>query len=959
VISRLTTPYHAKLIAHELLRRGPDRTEKLARTLADAQVDLNPHQVEAALFAFKSPLSNGALLADEVGLGKTIEAGLLLAQRWAEGRRQLIVICPANLRKQWSRELEEKFYLPSIIIESKLWNAEIKEGASNPFVRPHGKGAVVIISYPFASKHAKHLQRPAWDLVVMDEAHRLRNVCKPGNKTASVIRTAVLPHPKVLLTATPLQNSVNELYGLSTFIDPHYFGDEAAFKRSYGGKLDPDTCEDLAKRLKAFCHRTLRRQVQEYVKYTARHAMVHAFEPSDDEQRLYDGVSEYLSRDALKSLPNGQRQLIELILRKLLASSTFAIAGALETLRKRLEARLAEDAERTAQLTEQLTADYELAADTADEMFDDDMAEDAGVLSDEERSAIESEVNELGALQQLAVSIQRNAKGLKLLEALNRSFEKLDEMGALPKVLIFTESRKTQDYVVRLLQSETPWGDDIVLFNGTNSDASSKAIYREWKQRWAGTDKITGSATADMRAALVDKFRDSARIMIATEAAAEGLNLQFCSLIVNYDLPWNPQRIEQRIGRCHRYGQKHDVVVVNFLNTRNKADERVFDLLDKKFQLFEGVFGASDQVLGAIENGVEFETRILNIYRRCRSTAAIEAAFDQLRSEMEVSIADTMQQTKLKLLENFSAEVIERLRLTKQQAEQQRTRTEEWLWAVTEYVLAKDATFADGQQFELLHNPFPQLGDQVLGCYLMARESEDAHRYRIGHPLALAVVDHSAQAECPPVTLHFRQPSDLPRAASLDPVRGSSGVLEAWKLTASSREEHYDYIVCAGLDAIGMPINDEQVRRLFELPATAEPTLPRDHGCEGLIAEQGAVLIDKLRATHALAFEEEIEKLDRWASDRKELLELEIREVERLIREAKKESRLAVNLDEKVKLQRDIARLDREKSNKRASLFEAEDEIERDKDGLLSNAEDRLKLSQKSELLFRIGWQLG
>src|SRR6516162_4682354 len=126
--------------------------------------------------------------------------------------------------------------------------------------------------------------------------------------------------------------------------------------------------------------------------------------------------------------------------------------------------------------------------------------------------------------------------------------------------------------------------------------------------------------------------------MIATEAAAEGINLQFCSMVVNYDLPWNPQRIEQRIGRCHRYGQRYDVVVVNFLNKNNAADQRVYELLAEKFKLFSGVFGASDEVLGAIESGVEFEKRIVSIYQNCRSTEEIESAFERLREEMDNKI---------------------------------------------------------------------------------------------------------------------------------------------------------------------------------------------------------------------------------------------------------------------------------------------------------------------------------
>ena len=138
----------------------------------------------------------------------------------------------------------------------------------------------------------------------------------------------------------------------------------------------------------------------------------------------------------------------------------------------------------------------------------------------------------------------------------------------------------------------------MVLFDGSNSDPKSRDIYNDWRLKHASSDRVTGRRAADIRAALVEYFRDDGEIMLATEAAAEGINLQFCSLVINYDLPWNPQRIEQRIGRCHRYGQKHDVVVLNFLNKENEADQRVYELLDEKFHLFSGVFGASDEVLG-------------------------------------------------------------------------------------------------------------------------------------------------------------------------------------------------------------------------------------------------------------------------------------------------------------------------------------------------------------------------
>ena len=201
--------YQAQYFAHSITRRMPANDDaKLTASLHDAKVDLTPHQIEAAMFAFKSPLSKGAILADEVGLGKTIEAGIILSQQWAEHHRCLLVICPANLRMQWSAELQEKFYLPSIILESKSFNAEINRGNLNPFRQDQ----IVICSFQFAKLKAPYLRQTDWDLVVIDEAHRLRNVYRPTNKIANIIKDALETRKKILMTATPLQNSILEMY---------------------------------------------------------------------------------------------------------------------------------------------------------------------------------------------------------------------------------------------------------------------------------------------------------------------------------------------------------------------------------------------------------------------------------------------------------------------------------------------------------------------------------------------------------------------------------------------------------------------------------------------------------------------------------------------------------------------------------------------------------------------------
>lgn len=689
----LLTPHQSQYVAWLLTRRAAgDTVESLASTLVDSQVDLNPHQVDAALFACRNPLSRGVILADEVGLGKTIEAGLVISQRWAERRRRILIIVPANLRKQWHQELQDKFSLQGLILEAKSYNAIRKQERQNPFLMPSGP---VICSYQFAKAKADDIKEIAWDLVVLDEAHRLRNVYKTSNVIAKTLKEALAHvHSKVLLTATPLQNSLLELYGLVSIIDDRVFGDLDSFRMQFTSNGRDQAFGALRERLSTVCKRTLRKQVQPYVSYTARKAIVQEFTPSSEEQELSRLVAEYLRRPNLLALPQSQRQLISLVLWKLLASSTHAIAGALDTMANRLQGVL--DASPVIDLTDELDEDYESLDETAEEFVssDEDPASDAPGTSADQRTAIANEIDELRHFKELATSIRDNAKGKALLTALDKAFVELDRLGAARKAIIFTESRRTQDYLLTLLV-DTSYGDGIVLFNGTNSDSRAQAIYNDWLKRHEGTDRITGSKTADTRAALVEHFKERGTVMIATEAGAEGINLQFCSLVINYDLPWNPQRIEQRIGRCHRYGQKHDVVVVNFVDRSNEADARVYELLAQKFQLFEGVFGASDEVLGAIGSGVDFERRIANIYQNCRSPSEIRANFEQLQLDLSGEINEAMVKTRQILLENFDEEVQDKLRIRAEDSRSARNRYERMLMDLTRAELRDCASFND------------------------------------------------------------------------------------------------------------------------------------------------------------------------------------------------------------------------------------------------------------------------
>ena len=954
------TEYHARYFAHDLTMRKPaGDADRLSASLFNATVDLNPHQIDAALFALKSPLSKGVILADEVGLGKTIEAALVLCQLWAERRRRLLVVCPASIRKQWSLELEEKFNLPTTILDSVAYRRAQAEGNPAPFLAD----GIVITSLNFASAMQTDVRAVQWDLVVIDEAHKLRNAYRPSNQMGQRLRWALEDRRKVLLTATPLQNSLLELYGLSTVVDEHIFGDVGSFRSQYM-RQDSDI-KELRARLAGFCKRTLRNQVTEYIQYTERHPLTRPFQPTDGEHKFYEAVSEFLLRDDTYSIPVRQRSLTTLILRKLLASSSQAIAGTLETMKERLE-KIRDGQPPEENLAEQIIALEELEDDYLDEALDlpENSGEQPLVVGDAPKidfAKLKVEITDLERLIAWAHGIGIDTKSRALLIALDTGFKEMAKTGAARKALVFTESRRTQEHLRSFLEANGHAGR-VIVFNGTNTDPAAKAIYEKWLSTNAGTGRPSGSRAVDIRTALIEHFRDHADILIATEAAAEGVNLQFCSLVINYDLPWNPQRIEQRIGRCHRYGQRHDVVVINFLNERNEADRRVLELLAEKFHLFSGVFGASDEVLGSIESGVDFEKRVLAIYQTCRTPAEIAAAFQILRDEMDASIKTRMDDTQRALMEHFDEDVHARLKMQLAQTREQLDRVGRLFWALTGYMLRDHAKFLkDALAFHLHTPPRPVL---KTGDYHLISKTEPnvagEFLYRLTHPLGEYVLDNGKHCPTPVATVAFDISNHVGRITAIETLKGQSGWLTLQKLTVESFEREEFLLFSAFADA-GQSLDQETCEKLFRCmaqtaPATATPEAEDRLDREAKRHAQ-ATIAGSLESNSQI-FQQERERLDRWAEDMVLAAEKELADTKAQIKALNRQTRLATTIDEQHGLQNKIRDLEKTQRTQRQQIFNVEDEIKGKRDLLIDRLEKRLSQRTSSEHLFSIRWQV-
>ncbi len=939
--------YYAWDLSH---RKSSTDESKFTGVLSEAKVDLNPHQIEAALFAFKSPLSKGAILADEVGLGKTIETGIILSEMWAEHHRKILIVVPASLRNQWNNELAEKFYLPSVVMESGKYN-QMQEKEESPFAIDD---KIIICSYDFAASHADEINNVQWDLVVFDEAHKLRNVYKKDSVRANILKDALCPYHKLLLTATPLQNNLKELFGLISIIDDEFFSSAKTFEEQYNAVSTRDTSRygELKARISHILHRTLRSQVQEYVRYTKRIPFVQKYTPSETELKLYNIVTLYLQRPDTIGINDEVRPLLSMLIWKIMSSSTYALSFTLAKIIERLEQIKTKGI--IVNSVKAALADFEISSDNEYEI------EEEKPLAEVDVQRINKEIAELHQMQELAHSIKTETKAKKLLTALDVAFSKVTQTGGNRKALIFTESCKTQEYLKSFLE-EHGYANSVICFNGTNNSRDVTEIYHIWEAENKGSSKITGNILIDKKLAIVDYFHNKAEIMIATEAGAEGINLQFCSLVVNYDMPWNPQRIEQRIGRCHRYGQKNDVVVVNFVNQSNAADRRVYELLDSKFNLFDGVFGSSDEVLGAMDSNLNFEKRLLAIYQKCRTEEEINNAFDNLQKELESIIDERIKQTKKSLLENFDKDVLEKLKFNE---EGENTIINEYvnhLWKLSLSIL--DCNITDINQEDRSFRLIDDMDENILsGSYTLDKHSENKTFLRYTHPLAQYVIKSGLNQELADENIVFSLSSYPFKMALLENHIGERGWLVAYHVNATNSYDGEETIIFCPVTEDGKFLPSDFGKKLMELdaesigkaeiPINVLNSLARDFDSK---LERYKKDLDD-RTSEYVTYE--IEKYESWSDDKLVPLQNEVIELRKEKDNIHRQSRKERDVKTKLLLKRREMELDTKLRKKQKEMFELEDTYHQQVDNMTSKLLNAMQNKIETSIMFKFGWEI-
>jgi superfamily II DNA or RNA helicase len=879
--------FNQRILAEDLVRvRRPDDRERYAAAQRQARIDPNPHQIDAVIFALRRLREGGCILADEVGLGKTIEAGLVIAQSRAEGAQRILLIVPKSLIGQWqgellnlfgiqARENDASFFAPGVYLVGREFAGSERGAAPLGAVPPFDLAVIDEAHEIFAGLHKRYGRDGIYD-ESSDEAlmaHRVRGFLRS---------TPVLP-----LTATPMQNSLAEIWGLVQYVEPTgtLLGDITTFREVFCDEDDrtlvPGQEHELQRRLAIVLQRTLRRQAQEFLDrpFTQRRCRLYEYAMSDAERSLYDDVTEYLLEPSLYAFSGRQRRLLLIGFHRRMASSIPALAASLENVAgrlRRLQAGLRSD-------------------DTLISVFRDLEEEDESEEPSEEpappidRATLAVELVRVEGFIDRARSLPNDAKARSFQEAIKVILDLGRDGRGSGKAVVFTESITTQEYLRRLLLAIGVGDEDITLFRGVNDHERADQALARWQQeegaRFAQGAKP--SREVAVRLALVHKFRTRSKVLICTEAGAKGLNLQFCETVINYDLPWNPQRIEQRIGRCHRYSQQRDVTVVNFIARDNEAHRLTFEILSQKLDLFGKVLDASDHVLHEPRTdapeilvsalSVEFESDLRSIYSRSRTLdevtreiAALRDKISERRDAYEKEYERTSQIIESRFDENVR-KVFKRLRedLPDSLADFDRDLAE----LVDGYLTTCAVTYRRSDEagrvvFDLAPGaPLPvEIGDGRRFATGDARGLTDAESLNLAHPLVRAAIAKARTwSGGGAVTLHL-PPDSSPDLAALG---GDEGLICVVLVDYLGFEPVQRLIAAAVVS--GAPIDPSLAAKIVHLRASDGPVFKAPVDAQWLDdAVDEAVFVDQRQVEEGEQkhFEQAIGQLERFVEDK-------------------------------------------------------------------------------------------
>lgn len=852
--------------------------KKFIPVFASSDIEIFPHQIAAAQFAMRSPYLKGVILCDEGSLGKTYEAMLVITQTWYENRKNILIIVPTSLLFQWKDIIENKFSVPFFVIDNnKIFNELSNNGNENPF----NQDGIILTTYNFAQEKHEYIKQINWDLSVFEEAHHLRKFYTNDNKSTSLIHESVDGSFKLLLTATPIQNSIMDLYGLIYFIDKKVLPDAVTFYQRYFRK--PENYPELTKQASKYCFRTTRRQAETYVKIPERVPITVEFELNNQEKEVYELLEKYIQKEEKLAFPKMDKYDLSLMLYHTFSSSSFALSKTLEGIIKRLEKMVEEDS-------------Y--------------------------NKKLQNELNHIEQIYKLSKDISENTKGIKLLETLKTGFSKLKGLGAKKKALIFTENKATQKYLYDLL-SRKSYKDKVLMFNGDYS--------RDYS--------------------IIDNFKNKAEILIATDVASEGLNLEFCSFVINYDLPYNILTIEQRINRCHRQGQECDVIVVNFINKNNFADVRMVELINKIILKFDSISGLTDNIIG------NFDVDFNKVISQARTKKEIDETFNRILKEYEEHNKKLVKTAEHSLFTSFSKDIADKFIILPQYIESTVEKLNNDLWDITKYFFSQ------------------------MGCFNIDDKTRTVSFFgaspKVFTGSSLGRNEYSMDKNYKPRSGRHTITGSLPRRI-IQQIK-MNGIYDKGEIVLDGNFEECDigyyeinikskkdfslsksFYKFVGRTTSGRDLTHDECKEIMELPAVSckqygnkisemdwwKGEKKLHHKLDDMVSAKS--FIEKVMSENSSSEEENIEQLKQYTNYKKSELRRNINQIEHQLKTFEQRLNDVSSLEEKLTLKKSIALLQKESMKTKQSLFFDEMRLDQELEDTIK------KLTEKAELVSEV-----
>ena len=857
------TDYQAKYLATRILHKAPrDSFNRLLPIVYDADIDIHPHQLASADMAFNSPLAHNFMLLDESGLGKTVEACISIGYFYYRGERNILVMSPVSEIKHWYKHLAERFNLPTVILDDSNYTDFRRRGKYKPLEQ----GKVILCTYKFAFEKEREFKKTDWDLVVLDEAHRLNYIYDLTDEMGESLIRSLSTRRKLIITSVPFQSTLLRMFKLGEFMDPYMFGEEKSFFYKYVSLTGLNDYPELKRRLVPVSNRFQRFRRTEFTPKSKRVEMLFDYYAPALERDTVTAMTNYFMRSGKFGLKSDQGSLAALGLYKQLQSIPsikFGLKKIIKGIEKQLDGK---DPYRW--LDKAITKDIETIPHTEEEWFNKgELFKYQVPTTKAAKKEMQKEIEEIKIYLDFASQTKEMYRSRAMIRALNRAFTNAHKMGINPKVVIYTESKITMKYLVKYLSERG--AENIYYLSRVNRDKVHRKILKDFKKNAKNLNRLSENEEDNIKQAVIEKFIADGDFLITTDLGVEGFNLSQANVVVNFDLPMDPYRTDRRLARVDGYGNDSDLLVVNILNRSNELERWIYDKYRKYFDLFSGMPGRSDLAVGTIGAGSDYEMFVFDQYMRNHSIGMLTRNFRRIEVELKDAKSKEMDRIIKGVLEMSASKERQLISEYKGLIKDHMGQFEDEILKLVRATVSDYAAVSKRGRlkFELHKKPFRMKKEDLGTYYVQQRVKPGERKMYLTRGMGQKLIKKVMAQKLPNARVRFRYKSrKRGQGKHLRGLVKKKGTMILKLITVKSISEE-QFLVFVAVTSDGKLLTQQQAHEIMELESRV---VKKERVRERLLPEYKALrgaLLELLADRNDMFIKREMKKMDKWMGD--------------------------------------------------------------------------------------------